>query len=203
MKIDEECPSCGFFVKKIDAFCFRSSSLDLDSNYEIQTEIYSRSNRGVTQALIKLSNYEFEYHSTSYLVKKYLNKYIRTGDIVLDIGFAGNPRLHYFAYRRKTTGIGVDISLTNCRVQAKISEFASTNNIYINANALNIPIPDESADFVIATDIIEHISSNDKHAFMAEMHRILKKGGMILLRSPFEKEIPFSLNYIKEKLNHS
>jgi hypothetical protein len=42
----------------------------------------------------------------------------------------------------------------------------------------------------------------DKNYFFSEMNRILQKGGTILIRSPFEKDIPFSINYIYEKFNY-
>lgn len=200
--IEEECPVCGFKVRRVNNSCFQSSSLYLNANYSRQDEIYSTESKGILQAVKKLNNYEFEYHSTSLLVKKYLDKYLKDAKVILDIGFAGNPRLHYYFHKYGVKGIGVDISLTNCVVQAKISEIMKNKNVYIHANALDIPIADESVDFIIATDIIEHISAEDKNAFFGEMKRVLKKGGKVLIRSPFEKEIPFSINYIVEKLNH-
>lgn len=202
INFDEKCPVCGFNVQRVSDSCFQSSSLSLNANYIKQDEIYSSENRDIRQAVRNLNNYEFIYHSTSFWVKKYLDEYLKDARVVLDIGFAGNPRLHFYFHKYGIKGIGVDISLTNCVVQAKISEIMKNKNVYIRANALDIPIPDESVDFIIATDILEHISAEDKNAFFGEMKRVLKKGGKVLIRSPFEKEIPFSINYIKEKMDY-
>ncbi|CAE7947168.1 unnamed protein product [Symbiodinium sp. KB8] len=47
----------------------------------------------------------------------------------------------------------------------------------------SIPLPDESFDLVICTDVLEHVL-NPKRA-MHEMGRLLKPGGMVLLQVPF------------------
>ncbi|CAE7702475.1 unnamed protein product, partial [Symbiodinium sp. CCMP2456] len=47
----------------------------------------------------------------------------------------------------------------------------------------SIPLPDESFDLVICTDVLEHVL-NPKRA-MHEMGRLLKPGGIVLLQVPF------------------
>lgn len=50
------------------------------------------------------------------------------------------------------------------------------------ASATDLPLPDGSADAVLALDLLEHISS-DQEAF-AEMVRVLRKGGLLIITTP-------------------
>ncbi len=44
-------------------------------------------------------------------------------------------------------------------------------------------IPNDSADEIFASHIIEHVDSIEH--FMRESHRVLKSGGMLIIRTPF------------------
>jgi len=75
----------------------------------------------------------------------------------------------------------------------------------------NIPIPDNSFDFVICTEVFEHIPEPIKA--MEELVRICKPNGKILITAPFTSGIhqepyhfysgfsPFFYNFLKEKFN--
>ena len=58
-----------------------------------------------------------------------------------------------------------------------------SNNCDIISDITNIPVPDNSFDFVLCTEVFEHIPN----PFLAlkEMFRILKPSGKILLTTPF------------------
>ena len=45
------------------------------------------------------------------------------------------------------------------------------------------PFPDDSVDLVIATGVLEHVE--DDRAFLAEVRRILKRGGLVHIEIPF------------------
>ena len=67
----------------------------------------------------------------------------------------------------------------------------------------HIPEPDESFDFIICYHILEHIE-NDKIA-ISELHRVLKKGGIAFIQTPFkEGEIyeDFSIKDPQQRLIH-
>jgi len=75
----------------------------------------------------------------------------------------------------------------------------------------NIPVTDESFDFIICTEVFEHIPEPIKA--MKEFVRICKPGGQILITAPFTSGVhqqpyhfysgfsPFFYNYLKDTFN--
>lgn len=72
-------------------------------------------------------------------------------------------------------------------------------------DALNLPIKNSSIDTVIATELMEHLSSPD--VFLAEAERVLRVGGYLILSVPFMEPLheeprdyyrftPYSLKYL-------
>ncbi len=59
----------------------------------------------------------------------------------------------------------------------------------INGSLLEVPLPDNTADAVLCTQVIEHITEHEKAA--AELCRILKPGGHAVITVPHPPE-PFS-----------
>jgi len=47
-----------------------------------------------------------------------------------------------------------------------------------------LPFQDEEVDFMLASHIVEHLSSGDVFQFFKEAHRVLKKGGAIRICVP-------------------
>jgi len=75
--------------------------------------------------------------------------------------------------------VGTDLSL-NALKKARI--FCPKAD-YFQANSEKIPLKDESFDCILLPDVIEHVE--DDMALFKEAHRILKKGGRILVTSHF------------------
>ena len=102
---------------------------------------------------------------------------------VLDIG-CGDGTLTYRLAQRVERVWGVDDSLLPLRLAR--SEFdrrpRSRHPLLTNADARVLPFPDEAFDCVVMADVIEHIDAPD--AVMSEAHRVLRKGGQILLTTP-------------------
>jgi len=68
---------------------------------------------------------------------------------------------------------------------------------------LQVDEPDESFDFIICYHVLEHIEE-DRRA-MSELYRILKKGGTILVQTPFKEGEIFEDNTIQspsDRLRH-
>ena len=55
--------------------------------------------------------------------------------------------------------------------------------IDVVADACALPFEDESFDTVLAVEVLEHVATPDK--MIAEVHRVLKPGGALLLSTPF------------------
>ena len=98
---------------------------------------------------------------------------------VLDVGCGSGQTLSWFA---DTFGawetLGCDVAEDALAAAKPLADGV------IRASALELPIPDASVDVVITLDVAQHlpIPGGDATAF-AEMHRVLKPGGYLLLRT--------------------
>ena len=76
--------------------------------------------------------------------------------------------------------IGVDIS--NEAVEHAKGKYSNTNLKYIQGDAAQIPLDDNSVDIVVSFETIEH---HDKHNEMiSEIKRVLKVDGVLVISSP-------------------
>ena len=93
------------------------------------------------------------------LIEKY-----KTDERVLDLGSAKSPYSKWFPNRKS-----VDID--------------PESGADIIADAHHIPLPDNSESFILCTEMLEHMY--DPKQAVAEMQRILKPGGKIILTTRF------------------
>lgn len=89
---------------------------------------------------------------------------------VLDLGCAGGWRFY------TTVGpvVGVDLSVTSLRRAKAIYSAVA------RAELRTLPFRDGSFDFVVSSDLIGHITGEDKDDALGEIHRVLKSGGWTL-----------------------
>ena len=69
----------------------------------------------------------------------------------------------------------------NEQVQTMVKTYSNVSFTKMEVPPLN-GIPDNSFDFVITFQVIEHIE--DDKAFVSEIHRVLKKGGKLIVSTP-------------------
>lgn len=95
---------------------------------------------------------------------------VAPGAVLVDIGCGGGLNTqHVRGYRH----IGVDLRESNLRL-------AAAHGIApVRADASRLPVPDESADVVVAGEVLEHVT--DWRAVTAEACRILKPGGTLIV----------------------
>ena len=109
---------------------------------------------------------------------------IKTPKDILDVGCGLRPYEQFFKNSRYT---GIDIEMSGREAENK-----KPDKIY---DGLNIPFPDESFDIAICTEVLEHCINPEK--LLKEMHRVLKKKGVLFLTVPFiwgEHEIPYDFS---------
>lgn len=80
----------------------------------------------------------------------------------------------------KNKYLGIDVSESAIKVAKKSTPWAS---FYVVQDGNKFPFKNASFDFILAADVIEHVY-NTKETF-SELVRVLKKGGQILITTPY------------------
>ncbi len=100
--------------------------------------------------------------------------------VILDVG-CGSGQTMRWALRRLGAGwraVGLDVSMDG------VTAARASGLDVIHASALGIPVPTASVDLVISLDVLQHLplGGGDAKA-LAEMHRVLKPGGTLFIRT--------------------
>lgn len=77
---------------------------------------------------------------------------------------------------------GIDIS-EEAILYAK-EKYPDEKLTFLCASIENIPLPDNSIDCVVSFETIEHVGEELQHKFMAEIKRILRPSGFLLMSTP-------------------
>ncbi len=83
----------------------------------------------------------------------------------------------------------LDISSANPKKAVK--NYPHKNHFGITADSFRLPFKENSFDCIIASEIIEHVVYPDK--FVAELFRVLKPGGRLIISTPYKEKITYYL----------
>lgn len=105
----------------------------------------------------------------------------------LDVG-CGAGREAVFLAQQGLNMIGVDLSAEALRIAAERAKEAGVQVDWRHGTVLNLPVEDQSVDFVNDRGCFHSIVEEDRDQFAREIARILKPGGMMLLRGCREEK---------------
>lgn len=124
-------------------------------------------------------------------IKKLAN--YKKDDVVLDLGCGEGFFLKMINKPKKI--IGIDISRVALKKARKINQKRKKIKI-LWGNAANLKkIKDMSFDKITASELLEHVPSPKK--VIAEMHRVLKDSGLVVISIPNEKVIQKIVKLVK------
>jgi SAM-dependent methyltransferase len=103
---------------------------------------------------------------------------------VLDFGCGDGRYIEEFLKINPYKILGADISPYAIREAKK--KFPKAN-FHVVSEEKKLPFNNESIDFILAADVIEHLF--DVPNFLSEMNRILKKSGKIFISTPYHGTI--------------
>ncbi|HHB77704.1 MAG TPA: class I SAM-dependent methyltransferase [Saprospiraceae bacterium] len=118
--------------------------------------------------------------SDNYVYQRSLLAYLKAAELVsgnvLEIGTG--------------SGYGVEVLAPKANHLTTIDKFSNSIDFSVYDNVtfrqMNVPpfqgIDDNQFDFVVSFQVIEHIE--DDHAFVSEIHRVLKPGGKFIVTTP-------------------
>ncbi len=118
------------------------------------------------------------HNSRHKITYKFVKKYYQQGDVIIDLG-CGNVLWNY----DKIPVIGVDINENFLDFNLKNKSIIKKIVSYLN----NINLPDQIADIIIITEVIEHLDNLD--IYFKEMYRLLKPGGIIISSVPYDTDL--------------
>lgn len=113
---------------------------------------------------------DFAKKSTEDFIIQKARKEIKSGSRILDIGAGSNKYKKYFQ---------------DC--EFKTQDFKQYGEIDYVSDITKIPVPDQSFDIVICTEVLEHVIRPDLG--LAEISRVLKTGGTAYITTPFRAGI--------------
>ena len=105
---------------------------------------------------------------------------LRAGETVLDLGSGGGIDVLLSATRVGPTGkaFGLDMTDEMLELARRNAAAAGATNVeFLRGYIEDIPLPDASIDVIISNCVIN--LSTDKPRVMAEMHRVLRRGGRL------------------------
>lgn len=85
--------------------------------------------------------------------------------------------------------ISMDISLRN--TSKALKKYPFENHHAIVADVFSLPLFSNSFDYIIASEIIEHVQ--DPAAFIEQLFNVLKPGGNLIITTPYKEKIQYSL----------
>jgi ubiquinone/menaquinone biosynthesis C-methylase UbiE len=161
----------------------------LDSNKSLQSGIWARKTYLVNP----------KTHVFTTIQEHFGNRLIHSiklpkNAVAVDIGCFIGEKLWQLNRPPGCLGVGVDIAMPSLAAAKKIDPFS---DVFIAADVENLPFKDNSVDFVIAFDVIEHLTHPEKG--FSEINRVLKPGGQLLLHIPI-KNNKWSLFWFKQKI---
>ncbi len=92
-------------------------------------------------------------------------------------------------FQKESRFISLDISVTNPAIAKKL--YPNEKHFGITADSFHLPFNDNSFDCVIASEIIEHVF--DPAAFIKELFRVVKKGGSLIITTPYKEKLIYYL----------
>ncbi len=98
---------------------------------------------------------------------------------ILDVGCntgRGGVALHQLDQRLELHGLD--------RVEDHRGLLADCYALGVCGRASEIPVSDGAYDVVLAGELAEHLHADEAHQSLAEFHRVLKTGGLLLLTTP-------------------
>lgn len=138
----------------------------------------------VQKKIITKNNFTYK------MLLEVVDAYLQSGDKILDIGCGAGTLCLYYAQKGYSVS-GIDISS-----KAIESAKESAKYLHLDANAtfekMDFPneIPREKFDFIIFTEVIEHLK--DDNLALEQIFRLLKPKGIVFLSTP-SKNAPLHL----------
>jgi SAM-dependent methyltransferase len=122
-------------------------------------------------------------------LREYISRKIpKTKGVMLDVG-CGSAWVAKLFCSKGYPVVSFDISEKN--TQEALKRYPSENHAAVAGDVFSPPFRKESFDYIIASEIIEHITEPD--TFVKKLFELLKPGGLLVVTTPYKEKIEYSL----------
>jgi len=109
--------------------------------------------------------------------------------VLVDVG-TGMGTFTIEAGRRGARAIGIDMVHAAVRTARHVAAAeAATGAFFVQADGAQLPLPNASADVLLAADVTEHLDDDTLTRVLAEARRALRPGGTLVLYTPSETHL--------------
>jgi ubiquinone/menaquinone biosynthesis C-methylase UbiE len=136
-------------------------------------------------------------------VVKMMKSYFNPQDKILDVGCSQGLTIGYIAQAfHRVEGIDIDKSALET-AKHRLDRLGLKTKLH-HYSGKRLPFQNNVFDGIVATEVFEHV--DDRKLFISELHRVLKRGGKLLITAPnklypieCEFHLPF-LSYLPKSL---
>jgi ubiquinone/menaquinone biosynthesis C-methylase UbiE len=140
------------------------------------THNHSRMNEDLLSTFFEVETKHWWWVARKKIVVNLLQKYVKNkNNLILDAGCGTGAGMLYLQEFGKVYGVDLSQKAVNYCKKRGITRVKL-------GDVSNLPYKDNFFDIICLMDVIEHVS-NDK-LVIREMHRVLKKGGLLLMTLP-------------------
>lgn len=155
------------------------ADFDYAEHYERDAEVFDYANE---------YNDPVENSEIRRLRQRILSQVSPEDEWVLDVGCGGGWLAESLITKNKKV-ISMDISFTNPK--KAIENTPSENHFAVVADVFNLPFKKNSFDCIVASEIIEHVIN--PQIFITNLINVLKPGGKLIITTPYNEKIKYSL----------
>ena len=106
------------------------------------------------------------------------------GRVLLDLG-CGMGTFAIEAARRGAFAVGIDPATAAIAAARRVAAAEGVERaVFVRTDAALLPLPDDSADIVLAADLTEHLDKDTLDRILREALRVLRSGGSLVLYTP-------------------
>src|SRR5690606_41403703 len=111
------------------------------------------------------------------------------GRVLVDVG-CGMGTFTVEAAHRGARALGIDFAPEALPAAAAVARAEGAERAWFTrADAVHMPLRDDSADVVVAADITEHLDDATLRGVLSDVRRVLRSGGTFVVYTPESSQI--------------
>ncbi|MCA9367050.1 class I SAM-dependent methyltransferase [Candidatus Kaiserbacteria bacterium] len=115
----------------------------------------------------------------------FASEFVSNDSVVLDVACGTGYGCAYLSDKGAKDIVGIDIDPES--IEYAKEHHSRLNISYLVGSASDIKYPSNHFDCIVSFETIEHLETEDRGAYLRELKRVLKPGGVIIISTPNKK----------------